>query len=101
MAEKRVVCINKAPTHDDTHHHITHIGVGDQTGYAERLPVSIVIANLKSFLGDRYYVLGNYGAKSWVIAKQCPRCQHAHEIISTTPDNTKTDNLLSLAECRL
>lgn len=99
MAEKRVVCINKAPTHDDTHHHITHIGVGNDTGYSEKLPVSTVIANLKSPFGDRYYVLGSYGAKSWVIVKQCPRCQWAHEIIATTPDATKSDNLLSLFEC--
>jgi len=99
MAEKKVVCINKTPTHDDTHHHITHIGVGSDTGYSERLSVSTVIANLKSPNGDRYYVLGNYGAKSWVIVKQCPRCKSTHEIISTTPDNTTTDNLLSLPEC--
>lgn len=99
MAEKRVVCINKAPTHDDTHHHITHIGT--DAGYSERLPVATVIANLKSTHGDRYYVLGTNNAKSSVIVKQCPRCKTAHEIISTTADDTKTDNLLSLSECRL
>jgi hypothetical protein len=71
MAEKRVVCINKAPTHDDTHHHITHIGTGSDAGYSERLPVATVIANVKSADGDRYYFLGANNAKSWVIVKQC------------------------------
>jgi hypothetical protein len=101
MAEKRVVCINKAPTHDDTHHHITNIGTGTDAGYSERLPVATVISNLKSAYGDRYYVLGANNAKSWVIVKQCPHCKTAHEIISTTADHTKTDNLLYLSECRL
>ena len=101
MAEKRVVCINKAPTHDDTHHHITHIGTGGEAGYSEHIPVATVIANVKSAYGDRYYVLGSNNAKSWVIVKQCPRCQYPHEIISTTADNTKTDNLLYLSECQL
>ncbi len=101
MAEKRVVCINKSPSHDDTHHHITHVGIGNDPGYSERLPVATVISNLKSNSGDRYYVLGANNSKSWVIVKQCPRCQHAHEIISTTPDNTKTDNLLYLTDCPL
>ena len=99
MAEKRVVCINKAPTHDDTHHHITHIGTRSDAGYSERLLVATVIANLKSAGGDRYYVLGANNAKSWVTVRQYPRCKTAHEIISTTADNTTTDNLLYLSEC--
>ena len=101
MANKRVICINKAPSHDDTHHHITYVGIGGDSGYSERLSVSTVIANLKNPYGDRYYVLGSNNSQSWVIYKQCPRCKHAHEIISTTPDNTKSDNLLSLPECNV
>jgi len=99
VAEKRVVCINKSPTHDDTHHHITEVGIGTDQGYTERLSVTTVISNLKSSWGDRYYVLGIDGSKSWVVVKNCPRCAHAHEVISTTPDNSKKDNLLSLSEC--
>ncbi len=100
MANKRAVCITKKPTHDDTHHHITHVGVGDNSGYNDYLPVETVIANLKSPNGDRYYIIGTDGSQAWVIVKQCPRCKHFHEIISTTADNTKKDNLLSLPECR-
>lgn len=102
MADRRIVCINKQPSHDDTHHHITHVGIGaSEKTYSERIPVSAVIANIKSPFGDRYHVLGANGARSEVIVKQCPHCAHAHEIISTTPDRTKTDNLLPLLECRV
>jgi hypothetical protein len=102
MADRRVICINKQPSHDDTHHHITHVGIGttDKT-YSERIPVSTVITNIKSPFGDRYHVNGSNGVRSEVIVKQCPQCAHAHEIISTTPDRTKTDNLLSLLECQV
>ena len=101
MADRRIICISKKPTHDDTHHHITHVGIGTEQGWTDRLGVETVIANLKNPYGDRYYVLGTGGAKSRVIYKQCPRCKTFHEIISTTADNTKTDNLLSLPECKL
>ena len=102
MADRRVIFINKQPSHDDTHHHITHVGIGttDKT-YSERIPVSTVITNIKSPFGDRYHVNGSNGVRSEVIVKQCPKCAHAHEIISTTPDTTKTDNLLSLLECQV
>ncbi len=95
----RIVCINKSPTHDDTHHHINHVGIGGNSGYTQRLSVETVIANIKSSYGDRYYVIGSDGSQSTVIVKDCPRCKFKHEIISTTADSTKKDNLLSLSEC--
>jgi Protein of unknown function (DUF3892) len=99
MATLRIVCIRKQPTHQDTHHHITHVGIGSDSDYSVLSPVANVIANLKSATGDRYYVLGTGGARSAVIVRQCPHCAHAPEIITTTPDWTKSDNLLSLPEC--
>lgn len=101
MAEKRITCINKSPSHDDTHHHITYVGTGSEAGYSEHPSVATVIANLKNPRGDRYYVLGTNSSRSWVLYKQCPRCTQVHEIISTTPDNTRSDNLLSLLECNI
>ncbi len=100
MANLRIVCIRKKPTHNDTHHHITHVGIGDNSGYPVLALVENIIANLKSLGGDRYYVLGANGAQSTVIVRQCARCAHAPEYITTTPDWTKTDNLLSLPDCR-
>lgn len=100
MADLRVVCIRKQPSHDDTHHHITHVGIGSDAGYSMLSPVANVIANLKSAVGDRYHVRGVNGARSEVIVRRCTRCAHAPEYITTTPDWTKTDNLLSLPDCR-
>lgn len=100
MANRRVVCITKHPTHQDRYHRITHVGVGTEANKAtERLDVATVIRNIKSPSGDRYYVLGSDGSKASVIVRECPHCSNRHDIIATTADNTKKDNLLELREC--
>jgi len=101
MANRRVVCITKHPTHQDRYHRITHVGVGtDPDQASEKLDVATVIRNIKSVSGDRYYVVGSDGSEASVIARRCPHCSNGHEIIATTADNTKRDNLLELRECR-
>jgi len=101
MQRKQIVCIEKKPTHHDRHHHITHVGVGrDRERANQRLTTEEVIRQLKSPVGDRFYVVGKSGAESEVIYKDCPVCGAGHQIITTTPDSTKTDNLLSLRECQ-
>lgn len=101
MASRRVVCISKHPTHQDRYHRITHVGVGtDGDKASEKLDVATVIRNIISPSGDRYYVLGSDGSKSSVIVRECPHCASRHDIIATTADNTKKDNLLELRECR-
>ena len=100
MADLRIVCIRKQPSHDSTHNHITHVGIGNESGYSLLSPVANVIANLKSPSGDRYFVLGASSTRATVIVHKCERCAHAPEYITTIPDWTKTDNLLSLPECR-
>jgi hypothetical protein len=37
---------------------------------------------------------------SELIVRRCPHCSNGHDIIATTADNTKKDNLLELRECR-
>jgi hypothetical protein len=99
MNEQRVVCITKHPTHQDRYHRITHIGVGaDPDKASEKLDVATVIRNIKS--GQRYYVDGSDGSRSTVIVRKCPHCTNGHEIVATTADDTKKDNLLQLRECR-
>ena len=39
------------------------------------------------------------GSKASVIVRECPHCANRHDIIATTADNTKKDNLLELREC--
>ncbi len=99
MARKRIICINKAPTHQDPYHHITHVGVGTVVGWNERLTVEEVIQQLRSPFGDRYFVRGNDGSEAEVRLGKCHFCTHAHTFIRTTPDHSLADNLLSLPEC--
>lgn len=97
---KRIVCIVKRPTHHDRHHHITEVGIGNEANKAgERLTTEEVIRQLEQPTGDRYYVVGVHGPESEVIHKDCPVCGPLHQIITTTPDHTKTDNLLNLRDC--
>ena len=99
MAKKRIVCINKAPTHEDTHHHITNVGIGTDSGWSERLTVEEVIRQLQNPWGDRYYVRGSDGSEASVRLGKCAFCANAHTFIRTTPDNSIADNLLTLSEC--
>ncbi len=92
MARKRIVCIEKSPTHHDRHHHIAAVGVGTQADRAtERLTTPDVIANIEAPYGDRYFVRGSDGSDAAVTVKSCPVCGPDHKIISTTRDNTKKD----------
>lgn len=101
MATKRIICINKAPTHQDPNNHITHVGIGGDGGYTERLPVQTVIDQLQLPWGDRYYVRGRDGSEADVRLGRCLYCAHAHTFIRTTPDHSLEDNLLSLPECNV
>lgn len=99
MARKKIVCINKAPYHQDPNTHITAVGIGNGGGWQERLTVEAVIQQLESPWGDRYYVHGKDGSEADVRVGKCPFCAHAHKFIRTTPDYSREDNLLSLNEC--
>jgi len=99
MARKRITCINKAPTHQDPHSHITAVGIGDGHHWSERLPVSDVIQQLRNPSGDRYYVHGSDGSQADVRLGKCAFCTNAHTFIRTTPDHSLKDNLLYLPEC--
>jgi uncharacterized protein DUF3892 len=99
MGRQRIVCINKAPSHQDPNHHITHVGVGNPQGWENRLRVEEVIRQLRLPTGDRYYVRGSDGSEAEVRLGKCPFCAHAHTFIRTTADHSRADNLLSLFEC--
>lgn len=94
----RVICIKKSPTHHDRHHHITSIGLETTSG-VEVISEAAAIIQLDRPNGDRYHVLAASGARSEVIVRACPICGPGHRILTTTPDHTKADNLLSLHEC--
>ena len=100
MATHRIVCITKHPTHQDRYHRITDVGIGtDPAKATDRLDVATVIQNLNSTYGDRYYVQGSDGSRADVIVRRCPHCATRHDVIATTADDTKKDNLLTLRDC--
>lgn len=96
--DHRVVCIKKGPTHHDRHHHITAIGV-EKAAAVEIISEATAIAQLDQPSGDRYHVLGKDRSRSEVIVRGCHVCGTGHRILTTTPDHSKEDNLLSLHEC--
>lgn len=73
------------------HDHITHVSIGS---FGTVLDVQTVLRDLRSAYGDRYYTFAG-GYRAEVIARDCPRCGHP-DYITTTPDSTTANNLLSL-----
>lgn len=53
--DHRVTCVNTTPS--GTHHHITHLGLGNGSTYYRRITVAEVIQNLRNPLGDRYHTI--------------------------------------------
>ena len=94
----RVICIEKKPSHDDRHHHITSIGLEKPNG-TEILTAAQAIAQLDHSQGDRYYVAGPDGSQAEVIVHEYTSGGTKHRILTTTRDRTKKDNLLSLDDC--
>jgi hypothetical protein len=94
----RVICIAKKPSHDDRHHHITAIGIEKAHG-TETLTAAQAISQIEHPQGDRYYVEGGDGSQAEVIVHEYHSNGNHHRILTTTPDHTKKDNLLSLPEC--
>jgi hypothetical protein len=95
---KRVLCIHRRPTEEDPHRHITHVGVGRDHRWTEKLAITQVIRQLESPTGDRYYIRGEDGSEADVRLRNCPHCGR-HLYIRTTPDHSKADDLLKLPEC--
>lgn len=74
-----------------SHEHITHVRLAASGAL---IPRSTVIQDLRSAWGDRYYTYVN-GAYTNVIVAGCPSCGYG-DYITTEPDYTTANNLLSL-----
>jgi hypothetical protein len=74
------------------HEHITDVELNDNPNFI--LPRSIVINDLLSPTGDRYYTFAG-GEYAEVVVRRCPHCYGA-DYITTLPDSTTQNNLLSL-----
>ena len=87
--------ITKVKTHRPFNHRFEHIHSVELDGRIfSRITIEEVIRNLNSPHGDRYYTLGG-GPRARVYQRPCPECSH-RAYITTTPDGTLANNLLSL-----
>jgi hypothetical protein len=98
---KQITCVRKIPR-NDPHHAIRYVG-----------GVTVSLKNNESFLisqgecinqidqGDTFFVVGPDGSQAEVkvYLHFPPWGLQGIRYIATVPDNTKTDNLLSLPEC--
>ena len=74
-----------------SHEHITRVRIGHSGAELSR---ETVIRDIRSYYGDRYYTLAG-GVRAEVIVAGCPGCGYG-DYITTEPDYTTANNLLSL-----
>lgn len=91
MSTFEITGVRTETTPDDPHEHITAVRLGTAEVIISR---ATVIADLRSPTGDRYYTYGG-GKLADVIVVTCPQCA-ARDYITTEPDSTTANNLLSL-----
>ena len=95
----RVICVNKGPS--GTHEHITYLGLGDETGYHQRVSVEEAIRQLRSPAGDRYYTISQTtGREANVIEGGCEVCGQ-RPYVRTTADGIRDNNLANLTYCKV
>jgi hypothetical protein len=75
-----------------THEHIAEVELNNNAGM--RYSRDVIIADLRNPYGDRYYTYAA-GTRADVIVAGCPSCG-AGDYITTEPDWTTANNLLSL-----
>jgi hypothetical protein len=91
MSTFQITGVRTETTASDPHEHITAVRLGAGDVIISR---ATVVADLRSPTGDRYYTYGG-GKRADVIVVTCPRCA-LRDYITTEPDSTITNNLLSL-----
>ncbi len=95
----QVICVNKGPA--GTHEHITHLGLGNSTGWTRRITVAEAITQLRSPFGDRYYTISpSTGREADVIEGGCEVCGQ-RPYVRTTADGIRDNNLSNLVFCKV
>jgi len=92
MATYEITKVRTVQPYGATHEHIDEVELSNRTD--QRFLRSTIIADLRSYTGDRYYTNGG-GARATVIVAGCPVCGSG-DYITTEPDYTTANNLLSL-----
>jgi Protein of unknown function (DUF3892) len=91
VATYQITAVKVQKTSQDPHDHITEVKFGASGG---TLSLSTVVNDIRDPNGDRYYTYGG-GERANVYVRTCPDCTF-RDYITTTPDGTKKNNLLSL-----
>ena len=99
MSRYRIVCTDQVPFNQPlSHAHIVAVGIdADNDGYADqKQSKEQVIAGIRR--GDTYFTIGNTSGKEAVLEiTSCHLCRG--EIIKTTPDYTRDNNLDHMRRC--
>lgn len=96
MAEVRITCINKdGGNHSNPHEGITKYGWLNSTGKTDRSDRAQMVSWIED--GNRAYVQDNFGNKAYCNVR---KSINGNKFLQTVADDTYTDNLLSLPECK-
>lgn len=93
MTTFEITGVRTQETTTDPHEHITRVRLGDAKS-GDGISRATVVADLESTEGDRYYTYGG-GERATVVVRSCPKCSRS-DYITTLPDSTTKNNLLSL-----
>jgi hypothetical protein len=89
----QITAVRTVLDHSRTHSHIVRVRINGQTS-GEGLARETVVRDLLTPYGDRYITYAD-GARADVVVRRCPHCSR-QDYITTTPDTTTKNNLLSL-----
>lgn len=99
MAVHRVICTNQSAVGFDPHTHITHLGLGTEAGWKQRITVAQALTQLRSVYGDRYYTVSpTTGLQTDVIEGGCEMCGQS-SYVRTRADRARDNNLKALPTC--
>jgi Protein of unknown function (DUF3892) len=93
MSTYEITGVRTEATASDPHEHITMVELSNRED--QRFRRSTIVADLEDPEGDRYYTYGG-GERATVVVRGCPKCSRS-DYITTLPDSTTKNNLLSLA----
>jgi len=97
----RVICVNKTRAALPSCEHITHLGLGAESGFYQRITIEEALRQLRNPFGDRYYTISpTTGVRAEVIEGGCELCGRG-PYVRTTADGIRDNNLKSLTFCRV
>ncbi len=92
MSTYEITRVRTETTANDPHEHITEVELSNKAD--QRFMRSTIVKDLRNPEGDRFYTFGG-GERADVVVRGCPNCPYS-DYITTLPDTTTKNNLLSL-----